>query len=173
MIHQHPEKVMRYFKWGVARLILEAEPCPDVLPMWIDGLQEVMSERRTWPRPIPRPGKDVSVTFGDLVDREKVFGGFRSRWKEMKARAQRKHFHDGSKMTDELGVVVDDHLKYSAEAEQLRVEVTLAVRREVLRVRRSKGLPDEDPKRELANTFRREGSKREGEMNDRSMVNDT
>jgi monolysocardiolipin acyltransferase len=157
MIHQHPEKVMRYFKWGVARLILEAEPCPDVLPMWIDGLQEVMSERRTWPRPVPRPGKDVSVTFGDLVDREKVFGGFRRRWREMKERARRKNLHGSSEPADDLGVVVDDDLRYSGEAEQLRVEVTLAVRREIIKVRRSKGLPDEDPKRELAETFAREG----------------
>lgn len=36
-IHQHPDKIMRYWKWGVARMILEAEPCPDVLAIWIDG----------------------------------------------------------------------------------------------------------------------------------------
>lgn len=70
MIHQRPDKIMRYFKWGVARLILESEPCPDVLPMWIDGPQWVMNEKRDWPRPLPRPGKDVSISFGDPVDRD-------------------------------------------------------------------------------------------------------
>ena len=46
MIHQHPQKAMRYFKWGLARMILEAEPCPDVLPMWHEGAEEVMNEKR-------------------------------------------------------------------------------------------------------------------------------
>ena len=178
MIHQHPEKVMRYFKWGVARLILEAEPCPDVLPMWIDGPQRVMNEKRTWPRPVPRPGKDISVTFGELVDREKILEPFRARWTELKARSRRKRLaslppNDASlPSAEELGVIEDADLKFSPEAEQLRIDVTLAVRNEVLKVRRSRGLPDEDPKRGLAETFKREGPKREGEMEDRSVVRD-
>ncbi|EFW17571.1 tafazzin [Coccidioides posadasii str. Silveira] len=48
MIHQSPPKTMRYFKWGVSRLILEASQCPDVVPMWIEGTDEVMHESRTF-----------------------------------------------------------------------------------------------------------------------------
>ncbi|KAK5174661.1 Lyso-phosphatidylcholine acyltransferase [Saxophila tyrrhenica] len=175
MIHQHPCKTMRYFKWGVARLILEAEPCPDVLPMWIDGPQEVMSEKRTFPRPLPRPGKHVEVTFGELVDREGVLEPLRRRWQTLKERARRKPGREGWEMMEvdeRLGVVDDDFLRYGPEAEKLRIEVTLAVRNEVLKVRRQRGLPDEDPKRGLAETFKREGPKREGEMADRSVVKD-
>jgi len=180
MIHQHPAKVMRYFKWGVARLILEAEPCPDVLPIWIDGPQEVMSERRTWPRPVPRAGKHVEVTFGELVDTGAVFGGFRERWHELKERARRKRVASfdavgEAQIIDRLGEVSDDFLRHSPEAEQLRIDVTLAVRNEVLKVRRSRGLPDEDPKVSLAETWRREGRKsrhEEGEMDDQSVVKD-
>jgi len=167
---------MRYFKWGVARLILEAEPCPDVLPMWIDGPQWVMNEKRTWPRPLPRPGKEISITFGELVDAEKVFGPFRQKWQDMREKSRRRRralLPRGAELEEErIGEVQDDDLKYSAEAEQLRIDVTLAVRNEVLKVRRSRGLPDEDPKRGLAGTFKREGSKREGEMEDRSVVKD-
>jgi monolysocardiolipin acyltransferase len=174
MIHQHPDKVMRYFKWGVARLILEAEPCPDVLPMWIDGPQHVMDNDRPWPRPMPRAGKDISVVFGDLVDTDKVFGPFRERWRELKERVRRKRVkaiegspasvqhdekHEAQWKDAPIGELHDDELKYSAEAEQLRIDVTLAVRNEVLKVRRSMGLPDEDPKRGLAETFRAEGGK--------------
>lgn len=166
MIHQHPDKVMRYFKWGVARLILEAEPCPDVLPMWIDGLQDVYSNDRSWPRPIPRPGKNISITFGNLVDIQTVFEPYRQRWRELKATAKRKRLYDGycpstrNSLSDEvLGEIQDEELKYGAEAEQLRVEVTLAVRNEVLKVRRSRGLPDEDPKRGFADTFKSEGGR--------------
>ncbi|KAK3696898.1 Lyso-phosphatidylcholine acyltransferase [Vermiconidia calcicola] len=176
MIHQHPDKVMRYFKWGVARLILETEPCPDVLPMWIDGPQHAMSEKRTWPRPLPRPGKEISVTFGDFVDSEAVFGPFRERWRELKDKSRRKRLHsmpESAELENEtLGELHDDTLKFGPEAEQLRIDVTLAVRNEVLKVRRSRGLLDEDPKRGLAETYRKEGSKREGEMKDRSVVKD-
>ena len=163
MIHQHPDKVMRYFKWGVARLILEAEPCPDVVPMWIDGPQNVMSEKREWPRFIPRAGADITVNFGDLVDREAVWGPFRQRWADLKEKARLKNAPGTQpgvlvKSEDvELGILRDHDLMYSAEAEQLRVEVTMAIRNEVLNVRRkATGLPDEDPKRSLASTFKAE-----------------
>jgi monolysocardiolipin acyltransferase len=176
MIHQHPDKAMRYFKWGVARLILEAEPCPDVLPMWIDGPQHVMDDKRPWPRPLPRVGRDISINFGELVDTEKVFEPYRKRWQELKARAreQRQRFLTPSSTASDdekqalanawpqdgdapTGLLTDWDLKYGPEAEQLRIDVTLAVRNEVLKVRRATGLPDEDPKRGLAETFRAEG----------------
>lgn len=82
-VHQHPERQMRYFRWGVARLILEAEPMPDLVPMFIDGTSDVMHESRTWPRPVPRPGKRVRVVFGDPLDMEATFGDLRARWKSL------------------------------------------------------------------------------------------
>lgn len=171
---------MRYFKWGVARMILESEPCPDVLAMWIDGPQEVMANERTFPRPLPRPGKDVSITFGERMDVERVFGPFRERWRELARRAEKRKLasSDDSKaltaQSNHLGEVHDHDLRYGAEAEQLRKEVTLAVRNEVLKVRRSTGLPDEDPKCSLVETWREEGSmdKVEGKMKDGSVVED-
>ncbi|SMQ48890.1 unnamed protein product [Zymoseptoria tritici ST99CH_3D7] len=179
MIHQHPDKVMRYFKWGVARLILESDPCPDVVPMWIDGPQHIMDNERGWPRAIPRAGKAVSVTFGDVVDSEKVFEPFRQRWRAMKEKAKRKKLqnsgdHSTVDTIDSLGVVTDEDLKFGKEAQQLRIDVTMAVRNEVLKVRRSTGLTDEDPKRGLADTWRKEGSlAREGLKQDGSSIRDT
>ncbi len=169
MTHQHPDRIMRYFKWGVARLILESEPCPDVLPIWIDGPQEVMNYERTWPRFVPRAGKDVSVRFGEVVDSEVVWGPLRERWRGLKERARRKRMLEsggemGGTATEGLGELQDDELKYGAEAQQLRIDVTLAVRNEVLKVRRASGLPDEDPKRGLAETYRAEGGKEAGKV---------
>ena len=137
--------------------------------MWIDGPQEVMSEKRSWPRPIPRPGKRVEVTFGELVEREVVLEPLRARWRELKERVT------GTEGPERLGEVEDEELRFGAEAEQLRIDVTLAVRNEVLKVRRARGLPDEDPKRGLAETYRKEGlhGRREGEMEDRSVLKDT
>ena len=184
MIHQHPQTAMRYFKWGVARLLLEAEPCPDIVPIWIDGTQNVMDEMRGWPRPVPRAGNQIGIYFGERVERESAFAEFRARWRELKERIRRKNAHAlqatpttsnsdtiGAKR-DEFGVVNDYELRYGAEAQQLRVEVTLAIRNEVLKVRHAAGFPDEDPKRSLAETFRREGGKREGVMEDESVVSD-
>ena len=67
LVHQHPNLDLRYFKWGVARLILESEPAPDILPMFIDGTQKIMPENRTFPRFLPRLGKKVRVAFGEDV----------------------------------------------------------------------------------------------------------
>lgn len=86
-VHQHPDRQMRYFRWGVARLILEAEPMPDVVPMFIDGTAEVMHESRGPPRFVPRPGKDVRVAFGEAIDMEATFGDLRARWKALVRRA--------------------------------------------------------------------------------------
>lgn len=170
-MHQKTDRTMRYFKWGVARLILEAEPaCPDVVPMWVEGPEQVMHEGRTFPRFLPRPGKDVSVTFGDVVDGEAVFGDLRERWRRLKEREERK----GGSTTTTLGVgVLSEGLKYGREAVELRIECTRRVREEVLKVRRARGLPDEDPKAGLVETWALEGPNKEGKMADESWVKDT
>ena len=163
-------------------MILESEPCPDVLAMWIDGPQEAMANERTFPRPFPRPGKDLSITFGEKMDVEKVFGPFRERWRDLVRRAEQKrlssqdpgHASKSDLAGGQLGEVHDHELRYGAEAEQLRKDVTLVIREEVLRLRRSVGLPDEDPKCSLVETWREEGSleKTEGRMKDGSVVQD-
>ncbi|GAB1205048.1 hypothetical protein APSETT445_003715 [Aspergillus pseudonomiae] len=163
-IHQAPNKTMRYFKWGVARLILETNECPDVVPMWVEGFDQVMHESREFPRFLPRPGKDVSVTFGQKVDTDAVFGDMRRRWRELKAKAELK-----APETRDLPVgVLSDELLNGKEAVELRKEVTKKVRDLVLDVRRSRGLPDEDPKEGLVETWIQEGPKREGKMDDES-----
>ncbi|KAG2413540.1 hypothetical protein HFD88_002729 [Aspergillus terreus] len=167
-IHQAPNKTMRYFKWGVARLILEASECPDVVPIWLEGFDQVMHESREFPRFLPRPGKEVSVTFGKKVDSEAVFGDMRRRWQEIKAKAELT-----APDTRDLPLgVLNDELLYGREAVELRKEVTKKVRELVLEVRRSRGLPDEDPKEGLVETWIREGPKREGKMEDDSWVRD-
>ena len=173
-VHQHPDKTMRYFKWGVARLILEAEPLPQIVPMWIDGFSEVMHETRQTPRWVPRAGKTVKVVFGEEVDGERVFGDLRRKWKNLRQTV-------GAAAEEEedvgaIGVLTAEYLKTSPEAVQLRIECTRRIRREVLKLRRKLGLPDEDPKVELAETWVKEGSsmkKREGLMEDGSFVKDT
>ncbi|KAL6716847.1 Lyso-phosphatidylcholine acyltransferase [Lecanora helva] len=169
-VHQHPAKTMRYFKWGVARLILEPDVCPDIVPMWIEGHQEIMHEDRKAPRWIPRVGKRCGVWFGENVggERESVFQELRRKWRALVEESWKK----GGNGRFEVGVL-NDELKYGAAAVALREECTRQIRREVLNVRRLRGLPDEDPKEGLVETWREEGGKREGRMDDGSFVRDT
>jgi monolysocardiolipin acyltransferase len=176
MIHQATDHTMRYFKWGVSRLILEPEVCPDVVPMFIEGTDQVMHEAREFPRFLPRIGKKITVTFGSAVDVESRFGDLRRRWRELVEEAEREE-HDMHKegdlrvpAGDSGALLFSEKLRSSPEATELRMECTKRVREEVLKVRRSRRLPDEDPKCGLFETWAKEGTKREGKMEDGSYI---
>ncbi len=36
---------LRRFKWGISRMLLEAEKLPTVVPIWITGFDQLMPER--------------------------------------------------------------------------------------------------------------------------------
>ena len=150
-------------------MILEPDVCPDIIPMWIEGNDQIMHESRRWPRFIPRVGKRCGVWFGENVGGEgdTIFHELRRKWKRLAEDSQRH-----SKEITEVGVL-NDELKYGEEAVALREECTRQVRRAVLKVRRMRGLDDEDPKEGFVETWREEGSKVEGRMDDGSLVRDT
>jgi len=66
------------FKWGVGRIIMESSVPPLVIPMWLTGFDQLMPEGREFPyKYFPRPGVQLSVTFGDPLpprDIEKALG---------------------------------------------------------------------------------------------------
>lgn len=171
-MHQHPNKTMRYFKWGVSRLILESEPMPEIVPIFIDGNQDVMHESREWPRFIPRAGKKIRIAFGESVDGDKIFGDLRERWQRLIKLQKEALVKKGVRFDWEMGELTEG-LKYGKEAMALRIEVTKRVRQEVLKVRRSLGYPDEDPKEGLVETWIEEGPKEEGKMKDGSWIGRT
>lgn len=155
---------MRYFKWGVARLILEPDVCPDIVPMWIEGNSAIMHEARGAPRWVPRVGRRCGVWFGGNVGGEGiVFQELRERWRGLVER------RGGEER--EMGVL-DEELRFGKEAVDLRIECTRRVRQEVLKIRRMSGLADEDPKEGLVETWREEGPKEKGRMKDGSLLGD-
>ena len=162
---------MRYFKWGVSRLILEPVECPVIVPIFIEGTDEVLHESRGFPRFIPRGGKKIAVTFGDQVDGESRFGDLRKRWRELLEKETMSAW--GEEWNESMIGIVPDSLQHNAEAIEIRKECTKRMREEVLEVRRSRGWPDEDPKSSFAETWRKEGPKREGQMEDDSWVKET
>jgi monolysocardiolipin acyltransferase len=175
---------MRYFKWGIARLILEPDVCPDIVPMWIEGPEDVMHESRQFPRFLPRVGRKIQIWFGDNVggERGEVFEEFRSRWRRLVEEEEEKRKATRDAQEVQIGMrrvepqmdvgELSEELKFGKEAVELRMEVTRRVRREVLRVRRMRGLPDEDPKQGLVETWAEERAmgKREGQMEDGSWI---
>jgi monolysocardiolipin acyltransferase len=140
--------------------------------MFIDGHQEVMHESREWPRFIPRAGKNIKIAFGESIDGEAIFGELREKWRRL-VRLQKEALMKQGEPTDwEMGELTEG-LKYGPEAVELRKEVTMKVRNEVLKLRRSLGYPDEDPKQGLVETWIQEGPKQTGKMDDGSWVGDT
>lgn len=205
-VHQtDPEKrYMRYFKWGVSRLILEPPICPDVVPMFIEGTDQIMHESRTFPRFIPRLGKKVDITFGNELDVEARFGDLRKRWRVICDRENEQllkfmndewlsdaQLSDTGSTSELLGSTaggrainldvlyeqqlgyISEKLKYDPEVVEIRKECTNRIREEVLKLRRARGYPDEDPKAGIAETWKLEGPKREGKMEDESWVKET
>ena len=145
---------------------------PEIVPIFIDGNQEVMHESREWPRFIPRAGKQIRIAFGESVDGEKIFGDLRERWQKLVKLQKEALVKKGLSADWELGELTEG-LKYGNEVVALRKEVTTRIRQEVLKVRRSLGYPDEDPKEGLVETWTEEGPKSQGQMRDGSWVGNT
>lgn len=152
-------------------MILEPGECPDIVPMWIEGPEEVMHESRQFPRFIPRVGKKLGIWFGDNAggEGESAFTELRHKWRKLVEEDMRRR--GGASRNDQLGDL-SEGLKYGKEAVALRIECTKRVRNELLKVRRMRGLPDEDPKEGLMETWSVEGGKSGGQMEDGSFVKD-
>lgn len=142
--HQNPEGTLRYFKWGIARLILESDPAPDFIPMFVHGTQHIMSEERGFPRFLPRIGKTFRMIIGEPTNVDRMFGREREQWRRLVEKAG----------DPEL-------LKDAPEAVQLRINVAKTVRDEIGKLREQMGLPpEEDDTAALADTWAKEPNKR-------------
>lgn len=141
--HQSPNSTLRYFKWGVSRLILESDPAPDFIPMFVHGTQLIMPEERGWPRWAPRIGNRIRVAIGEPADVDKLFGKQRAAWKRLVDKGDPELLRNGQ------------------EAIRLRVEVAKMVRDEISKLRESMGLvPEKDETAALAETWAKEPDKR-------------
>ncbi|KAI1082191.1 hypothetical protein F5B20DRAFT_578406 [Whalleya microplaca] len=172
-VHQHPRLHLRYFKWGISRLILESEPAPDVLPLFVDGAQRLMPEDRRFPRFVPRAGTRFRVAFGELLDVEAAFGDLRARWRDLVRREEKGGGGSGVMGMGMGEGELSEELKYGREAVDLRIEVARRVREEVLKVRGVLGYRDGDePGFERAETWARELDRERFRSNvDDSLVN--
>ncbi|KAI6035522.1 acyltransferase-domain-containing protein [Pisolithus orientalis] len=59
---------LQRFKWGVARIIIEANILPIIIPMWLTGFDKLMPEGRRFPfKFFPKLGVKLGVAFGDPI----------------------------------------------------------------------------------------------------------
>ncbi|KAJ3574527.1 hypothetical protein NP233_g1711 [Leucocoprinus birnbaumii] len=64
------------FKWGVGRMVMESTTPPVIIPMWLTGFDQLMPEGRAFPyKYFPRPGAELSVTFGDPIPADTIRQG--------------------------------------------------------------------------------------------------
>lgn len=118
---------MRYYKWGVSRLLLEPSVQPVIVPMFITGFSDLMRESRKFPRFLPRVGNNITLHIGNPVPESK-FLDLRRAWHDLK---------NGNNVED------SEWLKEGGRAIELRIEATRRVREEVVKLRRRVGLPEE------------------------------
>ncbi|KAJ2081308.1 Lyso-phosphatidylcholine acyltransferase [Coemansia sp. RSA 988] len=74
-VHVFPESKVNQdaqllrFKWGVSRMVMEAERTPIVIPMFFSGMREVMPLRRRLPLPRLNPfERTFYIRAGDPID---------------------------------------------------------------------------------------------------------
>lgn len=132
---------VRYFKWGIARIVLETTSIsgeqPIIVPMFIEGLDQVMHESRTFPRFLPRVGKSVKCTYGEPID-EQIIQPYIDRWRDLCTQSYKaRDANSGSGVPEDL---LDGKV-----AQEIRRELTKVIRDAVVTLRAEAGYPPEHP----------------------------
>lgn len=142
VLQLHPpfSNSMRYFKWGVSRMVLEATVPPIIVPIFSTGFEKVASEEDAGAglkRYIPsKLGAEIKVTVGDPVD-DSVIEQYRKEWRDLVEK-----YHDPKNPGD-----LSDELKYGEEAQSLRSRLAAELRANIARIRHEDcHFPEEDPR---------------------------
>ncbi|PFH52597.1 hypothetical protein AMATHDRAFT_56653 [Amanita thiersii Skay4041] len=122
------------FKWGIGRMLMEAQSTPVVIPVWLAGFEQLMPEGRPFPyKYIPRLGIRLSVTFGDPLPAEDVRNAlgriYRVPGDCSSSRQDEKLSKDSQGC---INVLRSTNVRTMAELDRVRSEVTDFVRLAVL-----------------------------------------
>lgn len=131
---------MRYFKWGVSRLILESTRTPIVVPLFSFGFEKVAPEdsaEEGLKRWLPANfGAEIHVCIGDPI-KDDVLESYREQWRSLVSK-----YVDKSNPTD-----LSDELKTGSKAQSLRSDLAGYLREKVLEIRNEIGLFNPEDKR--------------------------
>lgn len=137
-LHPPYNNSMRYFKWGVTRMILEASKPPIVVPIFSTGFEKIASEDETiptWKHFIKSWGTHINVTIGDPIE-DSIIESYRREWQVLVSKYSKPDDTD-----------LNDKLKYGEEAQELRSRLASELRLKVSEVRKlNKNLNEEDPR---------------------------
>lgn len=131
---------MRYFKWGISRLILESTRAPVVLPIFSFGFEKIAPEdsadqgiKRWLPQNL---GAEIHVKFGDPIPDERL-EYYRKQWRDL-----------CNKYTDKKNPSdLSEELRNGKKAQSLRSKLAGELRQSVLDIRESMGyFKPENPK---------------------------
>lgn len=131
---------MRYFKWGISRLILESTRTPVVVPIFTYGFEKVAPEdsadkgiNRWLPSNI---GAEIHINIGDPIPDE-TLESYRKKWRDLCNK-----YIDPKNPTD-----LSEELKTGNMAKRLRSDLAAELREAVLAIRNSLGVfKSEDPR---------------------------
>lgn len=129
---------MRYFKWGVTRMILESTRQPIIVPIFSTGFEKIAPESAASGSLLERflpdnLGAEIRVTIGEAID-DKIIKKYRDEWMEL----VRTLGSDARDLTDEL--------KFGPKAQELRSRLAAELRSSIAELRKKCGFPDEDPR---------------------------
>lgn len=138
--YQH---TLRYFHWGVSRLVLEPPNQPIILPIYTNGLENVAPEEPgidqkrfgSWKNKL---GTEINVTVGQPVE-DSAIREYRQEWADLVA----KHSCSSPSL---IPGDMPEILKTGPEAQELRSRLAFFLREKLEDVRTSTGLPASDPK---------------------------
>lgn len=138
------QNTLRYFHWGVSRLILEADECPTVLPIFSHGFEKVIPEdKHEGYKLLKQIGTTVHFGYGKVVD-ENILEEFRAKWRALVEKEQQLQQKEPK---DALVPLTDltENLKYGPEAQQLRSDLAKYLYNTVGAVREDMGFPPQNP----------------------------
>ncbi|AET39461.1 lysophosphatidylcholine acyltransferase Ecym_4408 [Eremothecium cymbalariae DBVPG len=140
---------MRYFKWGVARMVLESTKAPIIVPIFGTGFEKIAPESAAdtvVERYLPRNfGAEIKITVGDPID-DGIIEKYREEWRRLLEK-----YHDPKNPTD-----LTPELRTGKEAEDLRSRLAAELREHVAKIRHQEcKLPQEDTRFKSPEWWRR------------------
>lgn len=135
-VHQNAQRELLRFRWGVSRILMEVKRKDVViLPVWLEGFDDLMPLERGFPRFIPRffgtklkviIGPSITAKVAPLIDEyHRIAGGAQSTFKP-----------DIGKLTDIKGRRISRprppyYEGDSEESKRVRIEIAALLREEV------------------------------------------
>lgn len=128
---------LQRFKWGVGRVVMEANVLPLIIPMWLTGFDKLMPEGRPIPlKFLPKLGVKLGVAFGDPIPPARIVALLDALPNHRSNQAPRTHAyteepHGRCGARYEKSLADDEAIAQKREMDHIRSEVTMIVQRAV------------------------------------------